>query len=70
MKELNFRHTVCRHKKPLVVLHNLPGEGAEMRPETLRQLAKALVKAADIAEQKEPSVMPSKNEHCVYFEEL
>lgn len=34
----------------MVVVHNLPGEGAEFRPDQLRALAKALTNAAIAAD--------------------
>lgn len=48
---LNVRHTVDRHGKPLAVLDDLPGHGAEFYPADLRQLARALNTAANDAEQ-------------------
>jgi hypothetical protein len=49
-KSLIVTQTRCRHGKPLVVVHNLPGEGAELRPDQLRALAKALTNAAIAAD--------------------
>ncbi len=49
-KSLTVTQTQCRHGKPLVVVHNLPGEGAEFRPDELRALARALTNAANAAE--------------------
>lgn len=49
-KSLIVTQTRCRHGKPLVVVHNLPGEGAELRPDQLFELAQALINAALAAE--------------------
>lgn len=70
MKELRIQKTLCRHGQPLVVLRNLPGEDAEMRPEAIRALAKALLRAADIAEEGSVSLIRSKNEITISFTEL
>ena len=70
MKELRIQNTLCRHGQPLVVVRNLPGEDAEMRPEQLRALAKALIRAADIAESGSVSLIRSKNEINIPFTEL
>jgi hypothetical protein len=42
----------CRHDRPLVVVDGLPGDGAELRPEQLRQLAEILVRTADEADKR------------------
>lgn len=47
---LNVKHTVTRHGAPLAVVDGLPGEGAELTPAQLRQLAAALQAAADECE--------------------
>lgn len=47
---LHVKHTVTRHGTPLAIVYNLPGEGAELTPAQLRQLAAALQAAADECE--------------------
>lgn len=49
-KSLFITQTRDRHGKPLCVVENLPGPGAELYPEKMRAIAKALTKAADMAE--------------------
>lgn len=46
-RTLIVKHTVDRFGKPLAVVHNLPGEGAEFSSGQLRQLARALETIAD-----------------------
>lgn len=53
MKDLIVTHRKCQHKRPLVTLENLSGEGWDVRPDTLRKLAAALLKAADDSESWE-----------------
>jgi len=48
---LEVIHTVDRTGKPLAIVKNLPGLDAELRPERLRQLAKAI----EEARSKKPS---------------
>lgn len=48
--KLRVTHTVCRLGQPLAVIDNLPGEGAEMTPIQLRQLASAMLQAASDCE--------------------
>lgn len=43
----------CRHGRPLLVFHNLPGPDAELRPEQARALAAALIAVADRAEVRQ-----------------
>ena len=50
-RTLTVRHTVDRHGKPLAVLDDLPGHGAEFYPADLRQLARQLITIANDAEQ-------------------
>lgn len=50
LKTLQVKHTVCYKPEPLAVLSNLSGAGAEMTPAQLRQLAAALLVAADDCE--------------------
>lgn len=45
----------CRHDRPLVVVDGLPGDGAELRPADLRQLAAILARAADEADARPTS---------------
>jgi hypothetical protein len=49
-RTLHVKHTVTRHGAPLAVVSDLPGEGAELTPAQLRQLAAALLTAADECE--------------------
>ena len=44
---LIVKHTKDRHGAPLAVVHNLPGEGAELSPAQLRRLARGLEAIAD-----------------------
>lgn len=44
---LIVKHTKDRHGAPLAVVHNLPGDGAEMSPAQLRRLARGLEAIAD-----------------------
>lgn len=50
-RHLNVRHTVDRNGKPLAVLDDLPGHGAEFYPQQLRQLVRQLITIANDAEQ-------------------
>ena len=47
---LHAQLTRCRHELPLVVVDGLPGDGAELRPDELRQMAAALLAIAADAE--------------------
>ena len=47
---LHAQLTRCRHEQPLAVVDGLPGDGAELRPEQLRQMAAALLAIAADAE--------------------
>lgn len=49
-KTLTVTQTRDRFGKPLCVVHDLPGEGAEMYPAQMRALAEALTNAAIVAE--------------------
>ncbi|MDI3489598.1 MAG: hypothetical protein PWP11_875 [Thauera sp.] len=49
-KSLFITQTRDRHGKPLCVVENMPGWGAELYPEKMRAIAKALTTAADMAE--------------------
>lgn len=49
---LEVIHTVTHDGKPLAIVKNLPGLDAEMRPARLRQLAAALLAAADDCERR------------------
>lgn len=46
-RTLIVKHTKDRHGEPLAVVHNLPGDGAEMSPAQLRRLARGLEAIAD-----------------------
>lgn len=46
-RTLIVKHTKDRHGAPLAVVHNLPGEGAELSPAQLRRLARGLEAIAD-----------------------
>lgn len=46
-RTLIVKHTKDRHGAPLAVVHNLPGDGAEMSPAQLRRLARGLEAIAD-----------------------
>lgn len=46
LKSLKVSHTSTAGGRPLCVLENLPGEGAEFTPEQLFMLARALREAA------------------------
>lgn len=50
-RTLKARLTQDRHGKPLVVIDELPGHGAELYPTELRQLARQLITIANDAEQ-------------------
>ena len=43
---LHAKLTRCRHEMPLAEVDGLPGPGAALRPEQLRQLAAALLRIA------------------------
>jgi len=47
---LHAQLTRCRHELPLAVVDGLPGDGAELRPDELRQMAAALLAIAADAE--------------------
>jgi len=57
---LHAQLTRCRHELPLAVVDGLPGDGAELRPEQLRQMAAALLAIAADAE-----LMPTKGKRFV-----
>ena len=46
-RTLIVKHTKDRHGAALAVVHNLPGDGAEMSPAQLRRLARGLEAIAD-----------------------
>ena len=46
-RTLIVKHTKDRHGAPLAVLHNLPGDGAEMSAAQLRSLARGLEAVAE-----------------------
>lgn len=46
-RTLIVKHCKDRHGAPLAVLHNLPGDGAEMSAAQLRRLARGLQAIAD-----------------------
>lgn len=46
-RTLIVKHTKDRHGAPLAVVHNLPGDDAEMSPAQLRRLARGLEAIAD-----------------------
>lgn len=49
---LSVTLTACRDRRPLLVVHNLPGPDAEMRPDQARGLAAALIAAADACDAR------------------
>ncbi len=49
-KSIFITQTRDRHGKPLCVVENMPGWGVELYPDQMRAIAKALTKAADMAE--------------------
>jgi hypothetical protein len=51
MKPLNATFSTCRNGLPLVLL-DLHGPGAELRPNDLRELAAALLRVADDADSR------------------
>ena len=53
MAELEYRLIQDRHRKPLVMIDSSLGNGLEIYPETLRQLAAELVRIADEAEARD-----------------
>lgn len=53
MRELEYRLIQDRHRQPLVMLVSPMGNGQEISPESLRQLAAALIKIADEADQRD-----------------
>lgn len=52
MAFLDVTFTRCREGKPLATVHNMPGLDADMRPEQMRKLAEALLKAADYCDSR------------------
>ena len=52
MNALEVVLTATHDGKPLAIVKNLPGLDAEMRPERLRELAAALLAAADDCEPR------------------
>lgn len=50
IQTLHVKHTITRHGAPLAVVDRLPGDGAELTPAQLRQLAAALLAVADECE--------------------
>lgn len=50
-RTLIVKHTKDRHGAPLAVLHNLPGEGADLNALQLRRLAATLEQIADVCDQ-------------------
>ena len=51
-KQLRVTLIQTRDRKPLVTVHNLPGESADLTPAQMRALAVALVAAADESEMQ------------------
>jgi|GEM_PF-1937342 len=49
---LEVRHCQTYLRTPLCTLRNLPGPGADMRPDEMRALAAALLTAADDCESR------------------
>lgn len=52
MKPLHVKLGADRHGAALVTVEGLPGDGAELRPHELRDLAAALVRIASDAERR------------------
>lgn len=52
LKELEVLHTQTYDRRPLATLRNLPGNDADMTPAQMRELAAALLTAADECEQR------------------
>jgi hypothetical protein len=52
-KVLNVKHTQDRHGKPLAEIENFPGAYAELSPDQLRTLARALNQAADDCDRQQ-----------------
>mgnify|MGYP001158973914 CR=1 FL=1 len=52
MKALRVRLTRAYDGGPLAVIDGLPGDGAELRPRQIRQLAYALARVADETEKR------------------
>lgn len=52
MKHLNVTMTRAYDGGPLAVIDGLPGDGAELRPRQIRQLAYALARVADETEKR------------------
>lgn len=46
-KQLHVQLTKDRHGNPLAIVENLPGLDAEMTPDSMRSLARALIMAAE-----------------------
>lgn len=55
MKPLCVTVGADRHGAALVTVEGLPGDGAELRPQELRDLAAALVRIASDAERRKPT---------------
>lgn len=62
--ELRVRLCTTHDGQPLAMVHNFPGEGAELRPAELRALAKALIAAADECEGRPVSRISKLNERA------
>lgn len=59
-KTLVVRMTKDRHGQPLAEVRNFPGLSADMYPEQMRAMAKALLAAADDCEAQEGTT----EHHC------
>jgi hypothetical protein len=53
MKTLEYKLIQDRHKKPLITVESSIGNGQELCPNELRNLAAALAKIADEAEKRD-----------------
>lgn len=52
MKHLNVKLTRAYDGGPLAVIDGMPGDGAELRPQQIRQLALMLSQVADACERR------------------
>lgn len=64
-RTLIVKHTKDRHGAPLAVLHNLPGDGAEVSAAQLRRLAATLLIIADETDKRGERVLSDVRTYCL-----
>lgn len=62
---LIVKHTRDRHGRPLAIVYNLPGDGAEFSAAQLRRLAATLMIIADETEKRGERVLSEVRTYCL-----